>query len=96
MKCAAAAVASWLVWIIAAGPTALVGINAVQAQTQEAPFNNEAAARACVHKRLAELLAQNRPNIAGDAALGECTNGGGLRNEPCKDTARHEAGRALS
>jgi len=33
------------------------------------------AARACVHKRLLDLIAQNRPNIAGDAALGECTNG---------------------
>ena len=45
------------------------------AQPKDPPYKNEAAARECIHKRLAELLAQNRPNIAGDAALAECTKG---------------------
>ena len=50
-------------------------VSAAQTQTKDVPYNNEGAARACVHKRLLDLIAQDRPNIAGDAALGECTNG---------------------
>src|SRR5947199_8335364 len=68
------AVACWFLLVIPAGPTASL-ISAAKAQPKDAPYNNEGAARACVHKRLLDLIAQNRPNVAGDAALGECTNG---------------------
>jgi hypothetical protein len=61
--------------LIISGPMAWLSVSAAQAQTKDAPYDNESAARACVHKRLLDLIAQNRPNIAGDAALGECTNG---------------------
>src|SRR4051794_28411918 len=46
-----------------------------QAQTKDLPYKNEGGARECVQKRLRELVAQNRPNIAGDTALAECTKG---------------------
>ena len=68
------ALACSLVLVLHAVPTASL-ISAAQAQTKDAPYNTEGAARACVHKRLLDLIAQNRPNIAGDADLGECTNG---------------------
>jgi hypothetical protein len=74
MRRTAVALAYWLVLEITAAPNASLALSA-RAQTKDAPYNNEAAARACVHKRLPELLAQNRPNIAGDAALAECTKG---------------------
>ena len=44
-------------------------------EADRGPCKNEATARECIHKRLAELVAQNQPNIAGDAALGECSKG---------------------
>jgi hypothetical protein len=61
--------------LIISGLMAWLSVSAAQAQTKDAPYNNEAAARACVHKRLLDLIAQDRPNITGDTALGECTNG---------------------
>jgi hypothetical protein len=50
-------------------------IISAQAQTKEEPYKNEGTARTCIHTRLTELIGQNRPNIAGDTALTECTKG---------------------
>jgi hypothetical protein len=45
------------------------------AQAQDGSYTSEQAARACIHARLIELVAQERPsNIAGDTALNVCTN----------------------
>jgi hypothetical protein len=66
--------ASAVVFIISVAMVWL-GVSAAQTQTKDVPYNNEGAARACVHKRLLDLVAQDLPNITGDAALGECTNG---------------------
>jgi hypothetical protein len=66
--------AIWLVSLLVVAPT-WPSISVAQTKPTEATYKNEAAARECVHKRLAELVAQNRPNIAGDTALAECTKG---------------------
>jgi len=56
----------------AAAITALLSISAAQAQ--DGPYPSEQAARTCIQKRLAELLAERNPNIAADAPLTTCTN----------------------
>jgi hypothetical protein len=68
------ALAIWLLVLLAAAVT-WPSIGMAQTKPAEAPYKNEATARECVHKRLAELLAQTQPNIAGDPALAECTKG---------------------
>ena len=56
----------------AAAITALLSMSAAQAQ--DGPYLSEQAARTCIQKRLAELLAERNPNIAADAPLTTCTN----------------------
>ena len=49
---------------------AMLGIGAVHAQT----YSSEAGARACIHKRLTDLIAQEqRQRISGDPVLNACT-----------------------
>ena len=43
------------------------------AQPKDGPYTSEEAARTCVHKRLAELVAQEHRDINGDPALTACT-----------------------
>ena len=45
------------------------------AQPKDGPYASEDAARTCIHKRLAELIAQERPDINSDPALAACTTG---------------------
>ena len=52
--------------------TVLLSISA--AQTQEAPYASDQAARTCIQKRLTELLAEKHANIAADTVLSSCTN----------------------
>lgn len=68
------ALAIWLLVLLAAA-VAWPSIGVAQTKPTEAPYKNEATARECVHKRLAELVSQDRPNIAGDTALAECSKG---------------------
>jgi hypothetical protein len=68
------ALAIWLACLVV-GAFAWPSSTVAQPKPTEAPCKNEATARECIHKRLAELVAQNQPNIAGDAALGECSKG---------------------
>ena len=41
--------------------------------TQNGPYPSEDAARACIHKRLTELIAQAHRDINGDPTLATCT-----------------------
>jgi hypothetical protein len=68
------ALAIWLAALLAVA-AGWSSIGVAQTKPTEAPYKNEVTARECVHKRLSELVAQNRPNIAGDNALAECTKG---------------------
>ena|ERR1051325_277307 len=68
------ALAIWLVCLLVVAPAG-PSMSVAQTKATEAPYKNEPAARECVHKRLAELVAQNQPNIAGDTALAECSKG---------------------
>ena len=52
--------------------TALLSM--IAAQAQDGPYRSEQAARACIHKRLSELLAEEHRNIVGDTPLSACTN----------------------
>jgi hypothetical protein len=49
--------------------------SSAQERTKDGSYKNEATARTCIHTRLTELIGQNRPNIAGDTVLTECTKG---------------------
>jgi hypothetical protein len=51
--------------------TMLVGISAAQSQ---GPYAHEQAARSCIQKRLTELLAEKKANIAADTVLSTCTD----------------------
>jgi hypothetical protein len=62
-----------LLLVIAVSSTSLTS-NA-QERTKDGSYKNEGTARTCIHTRLTELIAQNRPNIAGDTVLTECTKG---------------------
>lgn len=42
-------------------------------QPKDGPYTSEEAARTCVHKRLAELIAQEHRDINADPALTACT-----------------------
>src|SRR5262244_1981255 len=50
-------------------------ISSAQERTKDGSYKNEGTARTCIHTRLTELIGQNRPNIAGDTVLAECTKG---------------------
>jgi hypothetical protein len=56
----------------AAAITALLSVSAAQAQ--DGPYLREPAARTCIQKRLTELVAENRANIAADTQLTACTS----------------------
>jgi hypothetical protein len=58
--------------ITAAAITALLSMSAAQAQ--DGPYLREPAARTCIQKRLTELVAENRANIAADRQLTACTS----------------------
>jgi hypothetical protein len=49
--------------------------SSAQERTKDGSYKNEGTARTCIHTRLTELIGQNRPNIAGDTVLTECTKG---------------------
>jgi hypothetical protein len=53
--------------ITAAAITALLSMSAAQAQ--DGPYMREPAARTCIQKRLTELVAEKRANIAADTQL---------------------------
>jgi hypothetical protein len=57
------------------------------AQAQKEPDRNEQGARACIHKRLAELVAENNRNVTADPALTACASG--LKSE-LKDKGKAE------
>lgn len=50
--------------------TAFLSMGAAQAQDK--PYASEEAARACIHKRLTELVAQGHGDAAGDTPLSAC------------------------
>ena len=50
----------------------VLGISAAQAQNEA--YQNEKAARDCIHNRMAELVAQNNRNVTADGALTACAN----------------------
>src|SRR4051812_32229601 len=56
----------------AAAIAALLSMSA--AQVQDGPYVREPAARTCIQKRLTELVAENRANIAADTQLTACTS----------------------
>ena len=56
----------------AAAITAFLSMSAAQAQ--DGPYLTEPAARTCIQKRLTELVAERRANIAADTQLTACTS----------------------
>jgi hypothetical protein len=58
---------------VTAAVLAVVGV--CVAQAQDASFRTEQVTRACVSKRLTELVAQANMNVTADAALNACANG---------------------
>jgi hypothetical protein len=52
--------------------TVLLSMSA--AQRQEGPCASELATRACIQKRLTELIAEKHADIAADTVLSSCTN----------------------
>lgn len=58
----------------AAAVLLLLGLGMAQAQAPEVSYGREEAARACVSKRLNELIAQENRNATADPALHACAN----------------------
>ena len=55
--------------------TAIIAALSISAaQAQDGSYQSEKAARDCIHNRIAELVAQNNPNVTADAALTACAN----------------------
>jgi hypothetical protein len=53
---------------------AITALLSMAAQAQDGPYLREPAARTCIQKRLTELVAENRANIAADTQLTACTS----------------------
>jgi hypothetical protein len=56
--------------VITTAIIAALGISAAQAQNES--YQSEKAARDCIHNRVAELVAENNPDVTADAALTAC------------------------
>jgi hypothetical protein len=52
----------------------LLGVGVGAAYAAEGPYSSEATARACITKRMAELVADQSRDVTGDPSLQACTN----------------------
>ena len=57
------------IWMAAVVAVLCIGA----APPKDGPYPSEEAARACIHKRLSELIEQSHRDINGDPALAACT-----------------------